>query len=331
MPFSSLTPLVPNFDVTVHIVLDDHGKADRVYRETDEQGASLETVIDDLLTGQFNNPLRVVAFNTSEGWSRDVSEYVAREVVRRLTERGRELPSNSRQFVEIYVNENELLRAKNGQRKMAKGYNLDKIAAVHEAGHAVARYLSADAMGFRASEAIDYIEIAPPFSRPNLGAKSILAPKPAIFGPLYSRPMMDFLKTDSISLDLTAAVDACKAHGIDVEMWAAVKAFICMAGAAAEALITNRSLSELANECENDLVDATRYCLAAGMTTQEANKVCNGALNWAREVFDDPQNWAAVLALADSLPSGGSIKGSQIEKIITRAMNPRSAHSIGAE
>jgi hypothetical protein len=340
MPFRSATPsLVPYSEVAVHIVFDDFGNAGWIYRETDERGTSLEAVVDDLLTGQFQNPERVVAFNTSEGWSRDVSEDVAREIVRRVAECGRQLASNSRQFVEIYVNKNELLRAENGLRKMAKGYNLDKIAAVHETGHAVARYLSADAMGFRASEAIDYIEIAPPFSRPSLGAKSILAPTPAIIGPVYSRPMMVFLKTDSISLDLTAAVEACKAHGIDVEMWAAVKAFICMAGAAAEALFTSRSFSEIASECENDLEDAMRYCLAAGITTQEASKVCNGALNWAREVFDDPRNWTAVLALADSLPSGGSINGNQIESIIARAMHgaagleniPRRSHSIGAE
>ena len=82
-----------------------------------------------------------------------------------------------------------------------------------------------------------------------------------------------------------------------------------------------------------------RYCLAAGITTQEASKVCNGSLNWAREVFDDPRNWTAVLALADSLPSGGSINGNQIESIIARAMHgaagleniPRRSHSIGAE
>ena len=274
MPFRSATPsLVPHSEIVVHIVFDDFGNAGWIYRETDERGTSLEAVVDDLLTGQLQNPERVVAFNTSEGWSRDVSEDVAREVVGRVAERGRQL-SNSRQLVETYVNKNELPRAENGLRKMAKGYNLDKIAAVHEAAHAVARYLTADAMGFRASEAIDYIEIAPPFSRPSLGAKSILAPKPTIIGPVYSRPMMDFLKTDSISLDLTAAVEACKAHGIDVGMWATVKAFSCMAGAAAEALFTNRSLSEVANECENDLEDATRYCLAAGMTTHEASKVC---------------------------------------------------------
>jgi hypothetical protein len=51
--------LVPDFDVAVHIVLDDFGAAGRVYRETDETTAGRGNVIDDLLTGQFNNPLRV--------------------------------------------------------------------------------------------------------------------------------------------------------------------------------------------------------------------------------------------------------------------------------
>ena len=54
MPFTSATPLVPHFDVTVHIVLDDFGRAGRVYRETDERQTSLESVVDDLLTGQFS-------------------------------------------------------------------------------------------------------------------------------------------------------------------------------------------------------------------------------------------------------------------------------------
>jgi hypothetical protein len=74
MPYS--TSLVPGFDVAVHVVLDDFGKAGRAYRETDERETSLETVIDDLITGQFNNPVRIVAFNSAEGWSRDVSEDV---------------------------------------------------------------------------------------------------------------------------------------------------------------------------------------------------------------------------------------------------------------
>ena len=86
----------------------------RVYRETDEEDTTLGSVVDDLLTGQFNDPVRVVAFNTSEGWSRDVSEDVAREVVRRVAEHDRPLATSSRQFVQTYVDEDELLRAENG-------------------------------------------------------------------------------------------------------------------------------------------------------------------------------------------------------------------------
>jgi hypothetical protein len=110
MPFSTL--LAPHFNVTVHVILDDFGKSGRAYRETDEADTSLESVIDDLLTGQFNNPVRVVAFNTSEGWSRDVSEDVAREVLRRLA--GRRLAASSRKFVETYVDEDELVRCESG-------------------------------------------------------------------------------------------------------------------------------------------------------------------------------------------------------------------------
>jgi hypothetical protein len=106
--------LVPAFDVTVHIVLDDFGKAGRVYLETDEEDAGLEAVIGNLSTGQYNNPVRVVAFNTAEGWSRDVSEDVAWELLNRLVKEGNLLPAATRGFVEFHVGEDETLRAEAG-------------------------------------------------------------------------------------------------------------------------------------------------------------------------------------------------------------------------
>jgi hypothetical protein len=113
MSFASVTPgLVPHAGAVSYIVLDDFGKAGRVYREAAEAAATLESIIDDLMTGQFNNPVRVVAFNPSEGWSREVSEDVAREVLRRLA--GRRLAASSRKFVETYVDEDELLRSESG-------------------------------------------------------------------------------------------------------------------------------------------------------------------------------------------------------------------------
>jgi hypothetical protein len=115
MPFTSVTPeLVPHFSGTAHIVLDGFGKAGRVYRETAGAVATFESVVGDLLNGQFNNPVRVIAFNASQGWSRDVSEDVAREVLRRVAGHVRPLTASSRKFVETYVDEDELLRAESG-------------------------------------------------------------------------------------------------------------------------------------------------------------------------------------------------------------------------
>jgi hypothetical protein len=62
----------------------------------------LETVIQDLLTGQYRSPIRVVAFNTAERWSEDVSEDVARALRRRCDLQLRDVPSSIQDFVERY-------------------------------------------------------------------------------------------------------------------------------------------------------------------------------------------------------------------------------------
>jgi hypothetical protein len=104
--------LVPDFDdVTVHIVLDDFGRLGRSYRETDEAEASRGDVIDGLFSGQFNKPLRVIAFNTAEGWARDVSEDLAWELTRRARAEQTRIAEETRAFVEFHIGENELLRA----------------------------------------------------------------------------------------------------------------------------------------------------------------------------------------------------------------------------
>jgi hypothetical protein len=51
-------------------------------------------------SGQYRHPLRVVAFNTAEGWARDVSADIAQEVRTRACELEQELPAAVRDFVE---------------------------------------------------------------------------------------------------------------------------------------------------------------------------------------------------------------------------------------
>lgn len=56
----------------------------------------------DLLNGQFKNPIRVVAFNTAEKWSEDVSVDVAQELRRRCDEQGCDIPFFLQDFVNRY-------------------------------------------------------------------------------------------------------------------------------------------------------------------------------------------------------------------------------------
>ena len=72
--------IVPGFDIDVYLVLDDFGDMGRAYREVDEGEADRATVIRRLIEGQYNNPVRIVCFNTAEGWARDVTEDIAREI-----------------------------------------------------------------------------------------------------------------------------------------------------------------------------------------------------------------------------------------------------------
>jgi hypothetical protein len=98
---STWTPsIVPrDDDQSVYMVIDDLGRHGRVWRETDAETTDLETVITDLLECQYNNPVRVIAFNTAEGWSRDVSDDIAHELRRRSDLQLTELPPCLEEFV----------------------------------------------------------------------------------------------------------------------------------------------------------------------------------------------------------------------------------------
>jgi hypothetical protein len=86
-------------DQNVYLVIDDLSEHGRVWREADAETTELETVITDLLECQYTQPVRVVAFNTAEGWSRDVSEDVAHELRRRSDLQLTELPECLEDFV----------------------------------------------------------------------------------------------------------------------------------------------------------------------------------------------------------------------------------------
>jgi hypothetical protein len=94
----SIVPSGPDQDV--YLVLDKFGeRLGRAWRETDEEDTDYDTLIRHLLEGQCSNPVRVVVFNTAEGWSRDVSDDIADELRERCAERG-EIPDSLIEFLQ---------------------------------------------------------------------------------------------------------------------------------------------------------------------------------------------------------------------------------------
>jgi len=93
--------IVPNgADQDTYLVLDDFGDwIGCSWCETDADSADRETLIRDLVDGQYRHPIRIVAFNTSEGWSRDVTMDIADELRRRYVEFG-EVPDSILHFLD---------------------------------------------------------------------------------------------------------------------------------------------------------------------------------------------------------------------------------------
>ena len=89
-------------DRTVYLVAEDFGKSGRASAEADYKATDLETVIQDLLTGQYSHPIRIVAFNTTERWSEDVSEDIAHELRRSCDLQMRDIPFFLQDFTDRY-------------------------------------------------------------------------------------------------------------------------------------------------------------------------------------------------------------------------------------
>ena len=89
-------------DQTAYLVVDRFSSGS-VYCETETERSDLETIISDFMTGQFNDPVRVVAFNTLEHWADDVSQDVAQEIQTRCDIAGDPVPDHVRDFVDSYA------------------------------------------------------------------------------------------------------------------------------------------------------------------------------------------------------------------------------------
>ena len=90
-------------DRTIYVVVDDCGSSGSGRQERRVEREDFEAVVSELMAGQFRDPVRVVAFNTLEHWSRDLSCDVAREIQTRCDIDGIPVPDHVRDFLERYA------------------------------------------------------------------------------------------------------------------------------------------------------------------------------------------------------------------------------------
>jgi hypothetical protein len=94
--------IVPHVDHDTYLVLNDFGSFGRAWCEADEKDSDRASLLRRLLEDQYSHPVRIVAFNTAEGWSRDVTVDIADELRRRFVEYD-DVPSSVQDFVETAV------------------------------------------------------------------------------------------------------------------------------------------------------------------------------------------------------------------------------------
>jgi hypothetical protein len=90
----------PEHDVTTYLVI---GQLGRAFREIGLAEGDRETIVRRLISGQYPNALRVVALNTAEGWSRDVSEDIALEVLDRAFGAEATLTDGTKRFIDRHI------------------------------------------------------------------------------------------------------------------------------------------------------------------------------------------------------------------------------------
>ena len=86
-------------DQTLYLVVDRKGRFGNLHDETEIERSDVETIIAELMSGQFNEPARVIAYNTLEHWSQDVSRDIADEIQTRCDIEGTAIPEHIRDFV----------------------------------------------------------------------------------------------------------------------------------------------------------------------------------------------------------------------------------------
>jgi hypothetical protein len=102
-PVGKLMTVPYGADETIYVVVDRIGRAGGIDRETEVERPDIETIVAELMSGRFNDPTRVIAFNTLEHWTKDITAEIAAEIWVRCDIEGEEMPEYIRDFATSFA------------------------------------------------------------------------------------------------------------------------------------------------------------------------------------------------------------------------------------
>jgi len=206
-----------------------------------------------------------------------------------------------------------------------------RALAVHEAGHCVARVLTASSLGWNAGEVIEYVEVtaAPVATASSRGLRS----RVVSWGRFLSKPMQEFVaarrpataRSDeyapvSDDPDIAPLFTEMRAAGIDLDGWFRAKSIVAMFGPMAEAKLIEKPFSEIwNNNSKDDALGVIRAGILCGMTPEKIATASNENLSIAERHMGRSEVWRAINTLADNIKTG-RMSGRRAAAIIVRAL-----------
>jgi hypothetical protein len=233
------------------------------------------------------------------------------------------------------MNRHERRAAKVRARLVAKNGG-SHIVAVHEAGHAIAKVLAAEELGYSINEAIDRIEIGvgETLGR-SVDGRMITRSQAVTYGPTFSRDIdeasFEFKQTylsgraGDVTLEgreqleySSKLVELGRAAGANIGKWFRARVFDAVSGSMAEAIFSKRAFYDVWHgyEAESDEFNVVRDAVWAGIGTDEIKATIRRMAVLSFCVMERPEVWAAVLALANKVPAVGTMKGVEAVAII---------------
>jgi hypothetical protein len=208
------------------------------------------------------------------------------------------------------------------------------VEAIHEAGHALGRFLTAEDMGVPVEQAIDHIAMHAPgavqMGDSHDGSRS-LSSRGVTYGRMFSKeieqaaePVIErYRKGQMPKARLRREViAAARLAGADIERWLRARAIIMVAGPMPEAKHTRRRFEQVWNgyEAESDRADFELDADAADVTAAKRAELLQAAQSYLRTVIDDRAVRDAVRLLASRLPKSGRMEGREVAAILAAAL-----------